>query len=209
MPQHTSWTPRLTDNEKKTLEMAIRGTPMDRMATMLHLSPRMMQRYLDRGLGKLELWSLQAAPVTNHRAPAEADVRPREADRIIARIIRATGNAWTCFAVAMLPADPKSPDLDRMTAQVSHLIHQNIRQTDVVVKWSRISWVVFLPRTTLEQGQAVTKRLKRWDTTGDRTLLLSVQQPQGQESFSDTAILCHQALINRYISQDFLASFSS
>jgi hypothetical protein len=208
MPQHTSWMPRLTENERKTLEMAIHGTPMNRMAEVLNQSPKMVQRYLDHGLGKLEMWSLEVAPVTNHRAPAESEVRPHEASRIVARIIRATGNAWTCFALAAMPVDPQSPDVNRLTTEISRLIHHNTRQSDVVVKWSRISWVVFLPRTTLEQAEAVTMRLKLWSNPASHPLLISAEQPKNQESFADAATRCHQELINHYVSQDLWSSYS-
>lgn len=188
--------------------MLIRGAPMDRMVETLHQSPRMLQRYLDHGLGKLEMWSLQTAPVTNHRAPAESDVRPREAERIVARIIRSTGNAWTCFAVAAMPVDPKSADVSNTTTEISRVNRQNVRQSDVVVKWSRISWVVFLPRTTREQAEAVTRRLKLWDNNLCGPWLVHVQQPRFQEYFIDTATRCHQDLIGHYVSQDFWSSFS-
>lgn len=207
MPQHTSRALRLTENERKTLEMAIHGTPIDRMAEVLHQSPIMLRRHLDHGLGKLEMWSLRAAPVTNHRAPGDGEVRPREASMVVARMIRATGNAWTCFAVAAMPVDPKSPDVTKMATEVSRMIRRNVRQNDVVVKWSRISWVVFLPRTTLEQAESVTGRLKLWNNAICHPLLIHAQQPTNEESFLDTATRCHQELISHYVSQDLWSSF--
>lgn len=104
--------------------MAIHGTPMDRMAGRLHQSPAMMRRYRHQA----RLWSLKAIPVTTLRAPTEADVR-----RIVARLIHSTLPAWTRFSLAALPADPKS-DVNRMAAAISHMIHQNIRHSDVVVR---------------------------------------------------------------------------
>lgn len=202
MPNYADWTPRLTNNERKTLEMAIRGMSIDHMAEEFRQSPRMLQRYLDHGLGKLELWSLQAAPVKNHRVPAAGDVRPREGEKMVARLIRTTGEAWTCFAVAAMPADPQSSNVDALVVNVSRMIHGNIRIGDVVIKWSRFSWVVFLPRTTLEQAKAVTLRIKHCSQEGGRTLLFATEQPKNHESFIDTAARCHQTLIGHHVSQE-------
>lgn len=207
MPQQQSRLLRLTENERKTIEMAIHGHSMQGMGEILHQSPRLMQRYLDKGLGKLEMWALEAAPVKNHRAPGELDVRPREGERMVARLIRATGESWTCLAIAAIPVNSQSPQVDTMTAEMSHVIHQNVREGDVVIKWSRISWVIFLPRTTLVEADLVMNRLQPLHHVLCESVMIGAGEPQGHEPFIDAAARCHQAVISHYVSHDLWPSF--
>ncbi|NMP24119.1 LuxR C-terminal-related transcriptional regulator [Sulfobacillus harzensis] len=199
--------PRLTKRERETLELVIQGMPLDRLSQTMHQSPKMVERYLHQGLQKLEHWSQQAAPGPTHNSAQDRDLgflRPREAERAIARIVRAVGPNWACIVMLAISDGFKMRDVGTVADAMGRHIHSRLREGDVVTKWSPTEWVMFLPRITGTHIETVTQRLQHGHNA-PWPVYVAALQPVGQESFAHVALQCHQHLLARYVSQDVAA----
>lgn len=196
--------PRLTPKERQTLELAIQGMSLDHMSMTLKQSPKVVERYIHQGLRKLESWSRDAAPGPNHNSIQERDLgflRPRDAERRIARTIHDVGNMWACVVVLALPDNPKAPEVAEYTAMISRHIHQSTRRSDIVTKWTALEWIIFLAGVTPEQAQLVEQRLKRGHPA-PMPLFIGSQYGDSDTPFNEVATQCHHELLAQYVHQD-------
>lgn len=196
--------PHLTKKERQALELAIHGVPIDRMAVQLNQSAKVVERYIHRGLHKLEAWSREVAPGPSYHSPYEGDLgflRPREAEREITRLIKGLGNEWGCIVVLAIPNGPKSPDIEATIDYLSKHIRKSLRSTDIVTKWSMTEWIIFLPRITSDGIETVARRLPHSDIA-PWPVFVSAQKASGDDGFTELAMQCHRQLISQYVSHD-------
>lgn len=196
--------PHLTSKERQTLELAIQGMPVDQMAAAMNQSPKVVERYIHQALGKLEAWSRNAAPGPSHNSAYERELgflRPREAERRIARIVRDVGEKWACVVLLGIPDNSKVSNSEEGIEAVSRHIHRSTRRSDIVMKWSATEWVIFLPWVTPEQADLVVHRLKHAQTS-PWPIFIGSQYGGRDMAFPEVANRCHQELIAQYVHQD-------
>lgn len=196
--------PHLTPKERQTLELAIQGMPVDRMAAAMNQSPKVVERYIHQGLGKLEAWGHEVAPGPSHNSPYERELgflRPREAERRIARMVSDLGDRWACVVLLGIPDHTKVPDSGEEIEAVSRHIHRSTRRSDVVMKWSATEWVIFLPWVTPEQADLIVRRLKHGQAT-PWPIFTGSQYGDSAASFPEVANRCHHELISQYVHKD-------
>ena len=199
--------PRLSKREREILELVMQGMSMDRLAKTLQESPKVVERYLHQGLYKLESWSQEAAPGPTYNSGQDRELgflRPRQAEREVARIIRAVGSNWACVVMLAIPDAPRSRDSGAVADGVGRHIFRSLRGQDVVTKWSSTEWVIFLPRIERADIEKVVRRLEHGHNSPWAVYVMA-GQPTGNESFHEVAQNCHQQLLSQYITRDLAA----
>lgn len=203
--------PRLTKRERETLELVLQGMPMDRVSKTLNQSPKVVERFIHQGLYKLENWSQEVAPGPSHHSAEDREMgflRPREAERTIARIVRAVGSKWFGLVLLAIPDKMHSRDAEMVSDAIGRHIHLSLRGADVVTKWSATEWVMFLPRITSAHIDKVVQRLQHGHHSPS-TVYIAARQPQGGESFTEVATQCHHQLLAQYVDEDLAAYVKS
>lgn len=203
--------PHLTKRERETLQLILQGMPMDRVSKTLHQSPKVVERYVHQGLYKLENWSQEAAPGPSYHSAGDREMgflRPREAERTIARIVRVVGSNWFCLVLLAIPDKMHSRNSDMVSDAIGHHIHLRLRGADIVTKWSATEWVMFLPRITSVHIDNVVQRLQHGHLSPS-TVYIAARQPQNGESFNEVATQCHHQLLAQYVDEDLAAYVKS
>ena len=195
---------RLTIKERQLLTMAIQGMSVEQMSVRLDQSPKIVIRHIHRGIRKLETWSLNAIPGQTHHTPLEQELgilNPWQAERRITRMIRDVGIMWACIIVLAIP--DQAPDSNFVTSieAVSFHIHNCVRRTDTITKWSATEWIIFLPSISSNHIDRVTQRLKKLHLPSWSLSVLACIST-GDESFNQVAVRGHNELMQQYINRD-------
>ncbi|PSR20089.1 MAG: hypothetical protein C7B45_16600 [Sulfobacillus acidophilus] len=210
MTPHKELKPHLTPKERHTLELAIQGMSVEKIASNLQQSPKVVERYIHRGLQKLESWSYDAAPGPSFRSSQERQwgiLPPRAAERRIARILREEPHDWGCVVVLGI-SEPRHRVNTQAVENVTRHIHRSTRVTDIVTKWSMAEWVIFLAHVSEMQSEMIVHRLEQSDALGF-PVFVAVQHAPASASFHEVAMKCHQDLLRRYVNYDMASMMQS
>lgn len=197
--------PRLTAKERRILEMAIQGASLDSISATLNQSPKVIGRCMHEGIKKLESWTAEAAPGPQFHSRAEQSLGffpPRDAERRIDRVIRNGGSPWACIVVLCMPPDRKETTSESMIEGLSRHIANVVRRSDIVTKWSKTEWVIFLPSITREQSEAVVKRLHQNVPSLWPLAIRANHHDLNNVSFVEVATACHRQVMAEWVNRD-------